>query len=266
MQELIEAIRNRKVVLFAGAGLSAQLGLPTWRNLINHIAKEINYDPEIFNMFGDSLALAEYYTSSKGSIGELRSWMDINWHTNVKIEDSLAHKYIVELNFPIIYTTNYDRWIEKAYQYYQKEIIKIKNVGDIRNIEEGKPQLVKFHGDFDDDNSMVLTETSYFERLDFEGPLDIKLRSDTLGKSILFIGYSLSDINIRYLLFKLQKIWEKSAYANRRPTSYLFLLKPNPIQELVLEKRGVKVIVADSDDPNTALPMFLEKLLQEANK
>lgn len=30
--------------------------------------------------------------------------------------------------------------------------------------------------------------------------LDIKLRSDMLGKTILYIGYSLEDINMRFLL------------------------------------------------------------------
>ncbi|MDA7108033.1 hypothetical protein PJ022_24255 [Escherichia coli] len=35
---------------------------------------------------------------------------------------------------------------------------------------------------------MVLDETSNFQRLEFETPLDIKFRSDVLGKSVLFIG------------------------------------------------------------------------------
>ena len=32
--------------------------------------------------------------------------------------------------------------------------------------------------------TIVLDESSYFERLEFETPLDIKLRSDVLGKSV----------------------------------------------------------------------------------
>lgn len=44
-------------------------------------------------------------------------------------------------------------------------------------------------------------------------PLDIKLRADALGKSILFIGYSLTDINIRYLLYKLHIQWAESDWA-----------------------------------------------------
>ena len=55
-------------------------------------------------------------------------------------------------------------------------------------MKDGVTRILKLHGDLDNENSLVLTETSYFERLPFESPVDIKLRSDTLGKSILFIG------------------------------------------------------------------------------
>jgi len=82
---------------------------------------------------------------------------------------------------------------------------------------------LSLHGDFDDDSSLVLTESSYFERLSFESPLDIKLRYDSIGKSLLFIGYSLSDINIRYLLYKLQRLWAESDYSGVRPVSYIFV-------------------------------------------
>jgi len=120
------------------------------------------------------------------------------------------------------------------------------------------------HGDLDDDTSLVLTETSYFERLAFESPLDIKLRSDTLGKSILFIGYSLSDINIRYLLYKLHRLWSESEYAPVRPKSYIFLTRPNPIQEAILEERGITPVVSEIDDQGAGLTAFVEKLVREA--
>ena len=38
--------------------------------------------------------------------------------------------------------------------------------------------IVKFHGTFDDDASLVLTESSYFDRLEFESAIDIKLRAN----------------------------------------------------------------------------------------
>jgi hypothetical protein len=46
----------------------------------------------------------------------------------------------------------------------------------------------------------VLTETDFLNRLSFDSPLDIKLHADALGRTVLFIGYSMTDPNIRLLL------------------------------------------------------------------
>lgn len=77
--DLLNAYRNRKLILFVGAGVSANLNIPDWSGLIAHIASELGYDPKIFSTYGDYLTLAEYYKLQKGSLGPLRSWMDREW-------------------------------------------------------------------------------------------------------------------------------------------------------------------------------------------
>lgn len=261
LQELTEAIRKRNVILFVGGGVSMNLGLPSWNKLIDRLAKDLGFDKDIFRSYGDHLILAEYYKMNKG-IGPLRSWMDRKWHNTekVNIRDSRIHQLIVELDFPLIYTTNYDRWIEFAFEAYERPYIKISDVTDLKRATEGITQIVKFHGDFDNDSSIVLTESSYFDRLDFETPLDIKLRADVLGKSILFIGYSLSDINIRFLLYKLNKMWLSAKNNGAKPKSFILLMQPNPVQEMVLEKRGIVTIISQNEDPGDGLTDFLENL------
>lgn len=265
MQELVQAIRDRRAILFAGAGLSMNLGLPSFGGLIRHLAEELDFDPEVFRLSGDYLSLAEYYLLQKSSLGPLRSWMDRTWHDSaVDIRTSEVHNHITELKFPIIYTTNYDRWLEKSLEARNIPFVKIVNVADIAKSSDDKTQIVKLHGDFDDDASIVLTESSYFERLSFESPLDIKLRADVLGRTILFIGYSLGDINIRYLLYKLHKQWQTSAYERARPRSYIFLARPNLVQEEILRSRGIEPIVSEEDNPKLGLEKFLKKLLSES--
>jgi hypothetical protein len=263
IQELIQGIRDRRVILFVGAGLSQNLGLPSHRRLIEHLAEELGYDPNLFATHGDHLTLAEYYQIEKGSIGPLRSWMDRAWHAGVDISKSELHKLIVDLNFPIIYTTNYDRWLESAHDQYHRRYVKIANVGDLAKVESNLTQIVKFHGDFEDDKSIVLTESSYFERMDFESPLDLKLRSDLLSKSVLFIGYSLADINLRYMLYKINSQWKNSDFASERPKSFIFLTRPNPVQTRVLANRGIFPIVSDQDEPGIGLREFLRGLVAD---
>ncbi len=261
--ELLHSYQTKRLVLFAGAGVSANLGLPSWNQLIGKIATELGYDPKVFSSYGTALALAEYYKRKKGTLGQLRSWMDREWHkSDINIGASEIHRLIALGNFSRIYTTNYDRWLENAHDHHGVPYSKIASVADLVSVVDDRRQIVKFHGDFDDDASIVLDETSYYERLSFDSPLDIKLSNDVLGNSVLFIGYSISDINIRLLFYRLTKMWGRHVLASARPKSYLFTNRPNPVAEEVLGHWGIKMLVSEDDDPRNALTEFLRGLVK----
>ncbi len=261
IEELKNLIKNKNIILFVGAGVSATLKLPSWNELMEVIAEELDYDSDIFSTYGDNLLLAEYYALKRGGIGGIRSLFDKKWSNYTeKIKESKIFEAIVKLSFPIIYTTNYDQCIEDAHKIYGVEFSKIISIDNFVDIDVKKRQIVKYHGDTTSDSSIVLTESSYFERLDFESPLDIKLRSDTLGKSILFIGYGLNDINVRYLIYKLNKLWNNSKVKNRAK-SYIFLTNPNPVLEEVLQNRNIHTIIGKKNDKTESLQEFLLELL-----
>ena len=97
LDELVKAIRSRQALLFVGAGVSVNLGLPSWSGLVAHIATELGYDADVFSgPDANYLTLAEYYKIQKGAIGPLRSWMDVNWNTTDDkiLEISSASAYI----------------------------------------------------------------------------------------------------------------------------------------------------------------------------
>lgn len=264
--DLSKAIAAKRAMLFAGAGLSANLGLPTWGTLIERILKDLDLSEEEIKHGPDPyLTIPEYYKLTRGTLGAFRSWMDIHFHSaTIDIGHSAIHKAIVDLDFPIIYTTNYDRWLERAYEHYKKEYVKISNVADFLYTRRDVTQIIKFHGDFDDDASLVLTESSFFERLSFESPLDIKLRADALDKPILFLGYSLGDINTRYMLYKLQKLWESTVYGKSRPRSYILLETKSVgrVYEAVLRSRGIVPITFSTSGD---ILLFLQTLASKAS-
>jgi hypothetical protein len=267
--ELATAVKERRAILFAGAGLSMSVGLPSWQEFINRMGQELGLGSE--NLMGgpgvSHHTLAEYYRIRQGSIGPLRSWMDRNWKVSEdKVRASKLHELIVSLEFPVIYTTNYDRNIEEALRTHGRDYVKIANARDIAKVREGITQVVKFHGDFDDDASLVITETDYFNRLAFESPLDIKLRSDALGKTVLFIGYSMTDLNIRLLLHHLWRTWQESGYQKDRPRSFVFMARPNPIQKAVLEQWGITALSGETQDPEQALTGFLSSLKERVDE
>lgn len=265
MQELVRAIHDRNALLFVGAGVSMNLGVPSWRQLTAHIAERLGHDPEEFSRLGDDQTLAEYYLLETGSLGPLRSWMDVEWHRNAekKVRTSKIHQLIVELGFPLIYTTNYDRYLELAHESRGVDYIKVSNIGEMARARPDVTQIVKLHGDFEDDGSIVLAESSQFERLALERPLDMKLRSDLLGRVALFIGYSVSDVSIRYILYRLHKQWQESASTQARPKAYVFLGRPNLVQARVLASWGIVPLFSEIADIGEALRQLLETLLHE---
>lgn len=262
LEALQAAYEHDQLVLFVGAGVSMSLGLPPWSALIEHMARTLDLDPVAFREKGSYLTLAEYFRLRHGSIGPLRSWMDREWHgPQISVGESRVHELIVRSRFHIIYTTNYDRWLESAFDHHGRPYTKIVTAADLARVRLDAAQIVKFHGDFQDDSSIVLDESSYYRRLDFESPLDIKLRADILGRSVLFIGYSLADVNIRYLFYRLSRLWKSSAPDVAQPRSYLFSTTPNEVQEAVLNQWGIEMIAIERDDPSAALVEFLEALI-----
>ncbi len=91
-RELVEAIRTRAAVWFAGAGLSVNLGLPTWDQLIAEMATKLGYDPDVFSQYGGNLDLAEYYVLVEKTLGELRGQIDRKWHADEGKVDSSPYQ------------------------------------------------------------------------------------------------------------------------------------------------------------------------------
>jgi hypothetical protein len=46
LAELGSAVAERRVVLFAGAGISMSVGLPSWDELLAQIGMELDIDPK----------------------------------------------------------------------------------------------------------------------------------------------------------------------------------------------------------------------------
>ncbi|ENX09941.1 SIR2 family protein [Acinetobacter courvalinii] len=250
LDDLRKAYREKKLILFLGAGISGALGLPDWNRLIGIMAEDLGYDQDVFKAYANNNAyiLAEFYFLKRNSkFGRLRTKLDQEWHSieiSKKLEESEFHKVLATSNFPLIYTTNYDEWIERAFEFYDKPFSKITNIVDLSELKVGTTQIVKFHGDFSDDSSIVLNECSYFKRMTFQDPLDIKFRSDILSNTVFFMGYSLSDNNIRNILFILNEMWNEKNRMNK-PQCYILVKDHNEILDTVFRSWNILPITAE---------------------
>lgn len=252
-----------RLVPFIGSGMSAHFGLPTTAGLIELMAGELGWDPDVFALSGDYRQLAEYYEETKGGIGPLRSRMDKLFNpSDDAILGSPAHSSLAKLQLPLIYTTNYDSIIERSLQLARRIVHVVASMSDMATVPKEATQVVHLHGTFSDDSSLVLTESSYFDRLRFESPLDIRLRADTLGRVLLFLGYSLEDINIRYLLFLLQRLRQATPQkSGKDPTAVLTSFGSNEVQRVLLSRLDVAVVELDARDRDGSLASLIEGLL-----
>jgi hypothetical protein len=247
-EQLIDMLKQRRVIPFIGAGFSTSLGLPLWEDLLKKIPAEITdcmtYE-DIKNYCNDPLQIAEYYLiECDKNIGPLRHSISHALHVNINPIMSGAHVELVNLGTPQIYTTNFDELLETAFRNLHQSAEVISLPKDVATSFGTKTQIIKYHGDLRYEPTLVLTESSYYSRLDFESPMDLKFRSDLLGRSVLFMGYSFRDINIRVIWFKLMKMM-KDIPTSDRPSSYIVRFGPNPILEVLYDDVGIKTIVLD---------------------
>lgn len=265
IEELAQLIKSNRIILFVGAGVPASIGMPTWRDLIVKMGSDLQIDPEQYLEYGDFLQLASYYESTIGSKERLQEFIESRSKVaRPLIDQSKIYDMICKLKVRKLYTTNYDRTLETAYHIHKIKHKTIRTIDDFTEIGL-EPQIIKYHGDVKTLRNWVLSERDYFERLDFNHPMDVKLRSDLIGHSVLFIGYSFNDMNIRYLIYRINKLWLDSKSV-KKLNSYILISELNPVKENLLKGYGIQPIQGYGDNPKVALENFLSDLCKELEK
>lgn len=262
--ELAELIKQKKVMLFIGAGISKAVNMPLWNELIQKLIGGA-YDQSLFETYGDNMMLAEYIKQQQGRdvYQKIEKILTIDDTIRAQLYNSEIYRAIMELDCPVIYTTNFDHLIEEYYREKRGEgsYSKVVGIEDMYKVKSGATRIMKFHGDISDDDSIVLTESEYFSRMDFQDFMDVQLQADMLSYHILFLGYSLSDINIKMLLYMARKR-QKTKSAMK---SFIFTATPNVIQKAVFEANQITTLWGVEADKKKGTQDFLIRLAQCVN-
>src|SRR5215212_8733849 len=123
---------------------SDALRLSSRQTLADHLLKELDLPPSVIDGMNDGYQmLAEFYRLKQGGLGPLRSWLDRNWKVaEDQVSRSKLHRLIVELDFPTIYTTNYDRNLETAFDVHHRPYAKIANARHIADAAHGITHII----------------------------------------------------------------------------------------------------------------------------
>lgn len=274
--DLVRLLGQRRIIPFVGAGFSAVHRVPDWEKLLGALASEIqaasDVDPalsydEIADACGnDNLQIAEYlYLIAGESIGPIRHGLSTALQSSTPLLKSTPHVELANLGAPHVYTTNFDDLIEKTYRELGLQVDVIALPRDMALSHADRTEVVKYHGDLRHEQTLVLTESQYYTRLEFESPMDLKFRSDLLGRSVLFMGYSFRDINIRVIWFRLMQMMQDVPLKDR-PPSYIVRLRANPVLDALYDAVGLRTLVIDPDggaNSDAAKNALLSEFLME---
>ncbi len=277
IDRLAELIVNKRVMLFVGAGISASVEFPSWKELIGKLGKSMGYEPDLFESYGEYMMLAEYAGLDRQEElhKQLCDTFQLTEEIREKLYSSRIYEILEKLDIPVIYTTNYDSLLEEYYNYAKHDAVVIKNIRDMQNVKPGIPRIMKFHGDLTNQDSVILSESKYFERMDFENFMDIQLQADMLQYSILFLGYSLSDINVKLLMYLAGKRCRKAGQAEKNGIyqehgqaiqSYIYTTTPNAIQKEVFLRNNIITFSGENADKKEGTTDFLERLLKKSEE
>lgn len=209
-EELINKISQNSIVIFVGAGLSINAGFPSWRALVESILdglapkepKSGKYKQALKDdLFTPVEVLSKISYLREASIEILEKHIR---HLDGKSPLS-SHFKLGEISNNII-TTNYDNLLEKALPEYEQ--IVYSNEYKVAKLSQYSKYIFKIHGDIHEPNKCILFPTEYDKlyTLD-EKTSTFELKKIISDKSILFIGFSLTDPYINNVFDFINKLY-----------------------------------------------------------
>ena len=210
---LVPEVAERRCIVFLGAGVSrssegrAGKRPPNWPGLLATLAGKMRNHSE--RLVADQLIKECKYLEAAEVIRADLSGADFAMALHQELSEpnytpSKLHEAVRSLDLKVTVTTNYDQIYEaccdqggadKYYNtcmYYQSHLV--------NDLKSSRRLIVKAHGCLSDPSKAMLTRGEYFRaRRDYGNFYDI-LDALFTTNTILFLGYSLDDPDIRLVL------------------------------------------------------------------
>ncbi|GEJ58635.1 SIR2 family protein [Anaeromyxobacter diazotrophicus] len=233
LDHLAGRIRRGQLVVLVGAGASRWAALPTWKQAVCELARDLAPAleaavPEAARRFtppspDDPLSVDAFL-----KIGEAFRWVcgEERLHerlrrlfdaSHIDAADLPLHRLLVRFadHVPAIYTTNFDDLLERAFGAAGRAYQVVAEPRDLHawRFDEIDGEFVprfpiyKLHGSLGRPGSLVLGESDFQRRQGLAShPIDLRFCSDVVGREVLLVGYSFSDPNVRWLWAKLRDL------------------------------------------------------------
>jgi len=273
-ESIIKSFFNEGVVAFVGSGPSIDAGLVSWSGLLELMAKEAKQDMTTIEFASVSRHISDRKYLIVADF--LRAKMTENQFVEL-LEDhflkktpSILHQTIVSLPFRGIITTNYDLLLSEAdgsrmfdHPFAWQDLAIPRKIST--------PFILHAHGMANNSETIVLSTSDYDRiRLDQRADKFWRIIQNIFSTyRILFIGYSLSDLDFELFLAELRYIFR----GQMRDQFILITHKEDdmdPVRIHELRRNGLRPIYI-SDDPTISKAMLnwlnkLKKKIEERDE
>ena len=266
---LVRHLRDGRCVLFVGAGLSAAAGLPDWKSLLESMVTEIENDGAADEGAAELRALIEggklldVADHCRQRLGERRYQELLGEKLRGGSGDiPEIHRFVTQLPFSAIVTTNYDKLLERAYSRFRGELPKVVTSRDRETLGSllfsGGFFILKAHGDIDDAASLVLTARDYRNIIHSNPAFDALFSALLMTRCLLFIGYSLADPDFRLLLDR-----QLSIFGENIPERYALMAGVGVVEADIMKRSANIKVLAYPAGQHSEVPLFLQGLLAQ---
>lgn len=252
--EVFEAIRRKDAVVWIGAGFSIYGGYSTGAGLSEQLYNKLTEEErDGLNKYDLQAVSQAYVDFQKPNIFD-----HLKSEFHKKSKNNHYHLKLAKIpHINTIITTNYDRMLEEAYDVNCQLIYKDDQISSIDN---NKIQVLKIHGDLQDENSIVLTKDHYTKFFNGKNNSNLwtVIKERFITKNQIFIGYGLEDINVNSFI---EDMWSKSE--NRKECFFIAPKIPNH-KIANLKNKGIKYINLTGEQFVTALDLNInENILKD---
>lgn len=203
-EEIINAGLDGELILFVGAGVSMQAGLPSWDGLAANVLDDLQAEGCLDYAQLEQLKKLDpkkQLTIAYQIADENTTKIDLIQHLNMPSGDLSIYKYINEIGCSCV-TSNYDELLAPVLPDQEDGAETIKTGERVITITDDSVAklnklgtVVHIHGAISDEDSMVVTTKKYLQHYDRDN-IEYFLKDLFSSKVILFIGYSLEEAEI----------------------------------------------------------------------
>lgn len=216
LKEFPDALVNEAGAVFIGAGVSMGAGYPSWAELLKEIGEELGVGSSDVH---DLAALAQWSIQESGGATRVRNVLKEQIGKSLDVPESLR----IIARFPVrhIWTTNYDRLVERAFEAIDRPIDPISGTKDLAiRATPGATRLYKMHGSIDRLDDVVISTDDYELYRSTRGSYLPLLQAHLTSMSMLFVGLSFTDPNVRHVLSLIRESFAEA------PPEHFAIVRP----------------------------------------